>query len=84
MFNNYCTSTFYDNLTKQQKRDNNLSNFREKVQTNLSLRLFYKEDYRLYVDKKQIKVRNVVTNYKVRVEQPDELVDDPCESEVFK
>jgi len=84
VFSNYCTSEFYNNLTKQQKRDNNLSAFREKVQTNLSLRLFYKEEYRPQDNGVRIKVRNVVTNYKVRMEQPDEPVDDPCESEVFK
>lgn len=84
IYTNYCHSEFYYNLTKQQKRDNNLTAFREKVSTNLSLRLFYKEEYQPYVNGKQIKVRNILTNYKVRVEQTDESIDDPCESEVFK
>ena len=72
IFTNYGASEFYHNLTKQQKRDNNLTNFREKISTNLSLKLFYKEMHQPIINGKQIKMRNIITNYNLRVEELEE------------
>ena len=83
VYTNYCASEFYHNLTKAQKRDNNLTNFREKVSNNLSLRLFYKDKFQPTINGKQIKVLNVLTNYKVRPVEPTDEIDDPSEGDIF-
>jgi phage/plasmid-associated DNA primase len=68
VFKNYCQSDFYINLTKKEKRANNKTKFIEKVSTNVSLKIFYKECHQPMIDGKRICMRNVLTNYKVRQE----------------
>lgn len=71
VFTKYCESEFYFNLTKQQKRDNNKTRFREMIASNLSLRVFYKEKYQPLVDGKQVWLRNVLTNHRARSDESD-------------
>lgn len=69
VFQNYCNSDFYVNLTKKEKRANNKNKFIEKVSTNISLRIFYKEKYQPFINGKQLCLRNCLTNYQVRQDE---------------
>jgi P4 family phage/plasmid primase-like protien len=69
VFQNYCTSEYYANLTKADKRANSKTKFIENVSKNVLLRVFYKEQHKPYINGKQVCLRNILTNYKVRQDQ---------------
>lgn len=66
IFQNYCNSDFYVNLTKKEKRANNKNKFIERISTNISLRIFYKARHQPYIDGKQLNLSNILTNYQIR------------------
>lgn len=66
VFNNYKMSEFYGNLSKKEKRLNNKSRFIEKTAANVSLKIFYKDEYQPIVEGKHLHYYNILTNYKVR------------------
>lgn len=72
VFSKYSSSDFYDNLTKKEKRANNKGRFIEKAAANVSLKIFYKDRHQPMIKGKQVVLRNILTNYKVRVDADKE------------
>ena len=68
LYNNYKRSDLYENLNKKEKRDNNLSNFKEKLMKNPNLRLYYHE--RKKINNKDY--RHILTNYKFKDDDDDD------------
>jgi phage/plasmid-associated DNA primase len=67
VYNRYILSSFYVNLNKVQKRNNNYKKFCEKIQTNIFLRNFFKIDRH---------GTNLFINYKLKVEEDEEDEDE--------
>ena len=68
LFNNYKRSDLYENLIKKEKRNNNLSNFKDKLMKNPNLRLYYHE--RKKINNKDY--RHILTNYKFKDDDDDD------------
>jgi phage/plasmid-associated DNA primase len=67
VYKNYQFSYLYENLTKQAKRNNNYNWFIESINNNIELRYYYKL--------KTSKFRNILTNYKIKEIDNDEIND---------
>ncbi len=63
IFDKFKTSEYYNNLTKQQKRDTNYKSFVEKMESNLFLRKF------VTTDKNHV---NIITNYVLKPIEDDD------------
>ena len=63
LFEDYKTSQYFENLTKEQKRKNNYKSFVEKLESNFFIKKYVKEN------KDKIKI---LTNYKVNIEDEDD------------
>ena len=63
LFEDYKTSQYFENLTKEQKRKNNYKSFVEKLESNFFIKKYVKEN------KDKIKI---LTNYEVKVEDEDD------------
>tara|TARA_R110000868_G_scaffold158315_1_gene386294 strand:- start:214 stop:2646 length:2433 start_codon:yes stop_codon:yes gene_type:complete len=68
IYSNYKFSDLFVNLNKIEKRNNNYSNFKEKIMKNPNLRLFY--HLRKKINGKDYD--NILTNYKINDEDKDD------------
>jgi phage/plasmid-associated DNA primase len=65
MFDNFKMSEFYFNLSKDEKRKYNKSYFVNYISTNSYFKKFYKDDFKITVNKVQMHARNVIVNFKI-------------------
>jgi P4 family phage/plasmid primase-like protien len=68
----FINSDFYNDLPKKEKRTYNYKKLIEEIETNPSLRMYYKERYNVNENNKQVCYRNVLLNWSYKKEENDD------------
>lgn len=76
IYERFCSSDLFQNLSKKERRENSKKAFTEKIIANINFKKHYKEEYRPYIDGKQVKIRQVLMGWKsiqkVEIEPEDD------------
>ena len=73
IYTDFKESDLWGNMTKRERRETTLNDFKEYLQTNINFRMFYKERYK-YKDEsgKRKEVRSVLLNFRQKEEEEKE------------
>ena len=64
VYERFVASDLFQNLSKKERRDNSKKAFTERIITNINFKKCFKEEYRPYIDGKQVKIRQVLMGWK--------------------